>query len=75
MIAKEEGVSTILWNLTPDDWKEPGETIINSRIVSQVKDGSIVLLHEREQTLNALPHLIQELTDMGFELVGLSEIL
>jgi len=34
-----------------------------------------VLLHVREQTWSALPRLIQELTDMGYELVGLSEIM
>ena len=74
-IAKEEGASIVLWNLTPDDWKNPGEAIIRKRVTSSVKDGSIVLLHVREQTLSALPRLIQELTDMGYELVGLSEIM
>ncbi|NLS44842.1 MAG: polysaccharide deacetylase family protein [Firmicutes bacterium] len=74
-IAKEEGALTVLWNLTPDDWRNPGEAVIRERITSSVKDGSIVLLHVKEQTLGALPRLIEELTDMGYELVGLSEIM
>lgn len=74
-IAKEEGASIVLWNLTPDDWKNPGEAVIRKRVTSSVKDGSIVLLHVREQTLSALPRLIEELTEMGYELVGLSEII
>ena len=74
-IAKDEGASIVLWNLTPDDWKNPGEAVIRKRITSSVKDGSIVLLHVREQTLKALPRLIEELTDMGYELAGLSEIM
>lgn len=74
-IAKEEGASIVLWNLTPDDWKNPGEAVIRKRVTSSVKDGSIVLLHVKEQTLKSLPRLIEELTDMGYELVGLSGIM
>ena len=29
-IAKEEGASIVLWNLTPDDWKNPGEAVIRN---------------------------------------------
>jgi peptidoglycan/xylan/chitin deacetylase (PgdA/CDA1 family) len=74
-IAKEEGASIVLWNLTPDDWKNPGEAVIRKRVTSSVKDGSIVLLHVKEQTLKSLPRLIEELTDMGYELVELSGIM
>jgi len=74
-IAEEEGVSVVLWNLSPDDWKSPGEAVIRQRVTSGVKDGSIVLLHVKEQTLKSLPRLIEELTEIGYELVGLSDIM
>lgn len=74
-IAREEGASLVTWNLTPDDWQNPGEAVIRERVTSSARDGSIVLLHVREQTLRALPDLIKELLDMGYELVGLSELL
>ena len=61
--------------MTPDDWHTPGEAVIRERVTSSARDGSIVLLHVREQTLRALPDLIKELLDMGYVLVGLSELL
>ena len=73
-IAREEGASLVTWNLTPDDWQNPGEAVIRERVTSSARDGSIVLLHVREQTLRALPDLIKELLDMGYEPVSYTHL-
>ncbi len=74
-IAKEEGASTVLWTLNPDDWRSPGEAAIVKRVTAGAKDSAIVLLHVREQTAVALPAIIEGLVSQGYELVLLSELL
>ncbi|MGE5587666.1 MAG: polysaccharide deacetylase family protein [Clostridia bacterium] len=73
-IAKDEGATTVLWTLNPDDWQNPGQSAIVQRVTSAAADGAIVLLHVREQTARALPGLIEELRSQGFELVRLCDI-
>ncbi|MDK2931761.1 MAG: peptidoglycan-N-acetylglucosamine deacetylase [Bacillota bacterium] len=73
-IAKEEGATTVLWTLNPDDWRNPGQAAIVQRVTSGAKDGAIVLLHVREQTARALPALIEGLRSRGYELVLLSAL-
>ena len=73
-IAKEEGTTTVLWTLNPDDWRNPGQAAIVQRVTSGAKEGAIVLLHVREQTARALPALIEGLTSQGYELVPLSAL-
>ncbi|MEW6227758.1 MAG: polysaccharide deacetylase family protein, partial [Bacillota bacterium] len=74
-LAKEEGAAMVLWTLSPEDWRTPGEASIVKRVTSAAKDGAIVLLHVRDQTSRALPALIEELTTLGYDLVGLSDVL
>lgn len=68
-------------NIDPNDWQQPGiENIIQS-VLTQVSQnaGNIILLHDaggnREQTVAALPVIISELKQRGYELVTLSELL
>ncbi|MEW5867499.1 MAG: polysaccharide deacetylase family protein, partial [Bacillota bacterium] len=74
-LAKEEGAVMVLWTLSPEDWRTPGEESIVKRVTSAAKDGAIVLLHVRDQTSRALPALIEELITLGYDLVGLSDVL
>lgn len=74
-LAKEEGTIMVLWTLSPEDWRTPGEASIVKRVTSAAKDGAVVLLHVRDQTSRALPALIEELAALGYDLAGLSDVL
>jgi peptidoglycan/xylan/chitin deacetylase (PgdA/CDA1 family) len=52
---------TILWDVDPRDWSEPGVGAIVSRVVSAAQPGSIVVMHVRTQTALALPAIIRGL--------------
>jgi len=71
------GMKTVLWSIDPKDWK-PGTTsarIVN-HVLTHLRPGSIVVMHEgKQQTLGALPALIQELKKRGWQLVTVSELL
>lgn len=74
-----EGMSIVLWDVDPSDWKHPGAKTIAARVVKNVTPGSIVLLHDgggdRAQTLKALPIIIKKLRARGYDFVNLDELL
>ncbi|MDE3229734.1 MAG: polysaccharide deacetylase family protein, partial [Chloroflexota bacterium] len=39
------GLTTINWNVDPADWSRPGTMVIVQRVLSQVRPGSIILMH------------------------------
>ncbi|MGZ3681721.1 MAG: polysaccharide deacetylase family protein, partial [Ktedonobacterales bacterium] len=63
--AWEMGLSTVTWNVDPQDWSAPGVQVIVDRVLSAAQPGSIILLHDgyfnRQQTAQALPLIISGL--------------
>jgi len=68
--ARSLGLATILWNVDPSDWAQPGVSTIEGRVLAQVQPGSIVLSHDgggpRGETLAAYPHIIRALRARGY---------
>jgi peptidoglycan/xylan/chitin deacetylase (PgdA/CDA1 family) len=77
--ARANGMSSILWDVDTVDWTQPGSDTIYSRAVNGARAGSIILMHDgggsRQQTVAALPRIIETLESRGFELVTVTEIL
>jgi peptidoglycan/xylan/chitin deacetylase (PgdA/CDA1 family) len=77
--ARADGMTTVIWDVDPRDWSRPGSRAIESRVMAQVRSGSIVLMHDgggpREQTLSALPRIIGDLRRRGYGLVTVPELL
>ena len=45
--AQRLGYRVVMWSVPlPDDWEQPGVRTIAARIVDNVQDGSIVVLHD-----------------------------
>ena len=76
--AEREGMSTALWDVDTNDWQRPGSAAIYQRAAA-ADSGSIVLMHDgggpREQTVEALPRVIDELRSRGFRLVTVTELM
>ncbi|MBU8771869.1 polysaccharide deacetylase family protein [Cytobacillus oceanisediminis] len=66
--AKQLGLSTIMWRISAMDWelKEQPEQII-ANVIENLEEGAIILLHELTQTVEALPALIAEIQNKGYE--------
>jgi peptidoglycan-N-acetylglucosamine deacetylase len=77
--ARSLGLATITWNVDPRDWSLPGTGAIQTRVLSQVQPGSIVLSHDgggpRGQTLAAYPHIIAALRRRGYRFETVPELL
>lgn len=73
------GLRTIIWNVDPQDWSSPGSGAIAKRVMSQVRPGSIILLHDgperRAQTLSALPVILDRLAARGLRPVPIETLL
>jgi peptidoglycan/xylan/chitin deacetylase (PgdA/CDA1 family) len=68
------GERIVLWSVDPRDWSH-GSTAkqIVRRVLSAVRPGSIVLLHDgggdRSETVKALPGIVKGIRKMGLRLV------
>jgi peptidoglycan/xylan/chitin deacetylase (PgdA/CDA1 family) len=51
--AKAEGYQVVMWSVPlPKDWEMPGDATIASRVVDNVGDGSIIVLHDGNRGLH-----------------------
>ena len=58
------------------DWKKPDPVAIAKKVVNSVKSGSIVLFHnDLENTTEALPQILEQLSQKGYEFVPVSELI
>lgn len=73
--AAELGLHTVLWSLDTVDWTLPGEEEIVGRIVDNLHNGAIVLMHPTEQTPGALRRIIAGIREQGYQPVTVSELL
>ena len=86
--AESSPYSIVLWSVDSEDWKfkyQPNDTEeekaakiekIADNVMSQVKDGSIVLMHDiYESTYDTVKILLERLHTEGYEVVTVSELL
>lgn len=76
--ADELGYTVIQWDTDSQDWMNKGVDTIVKRVVSKAHPGDIVLMHASdsvEQTHEALPIIIDQLREKGYEFVTVSDLL
>ena len=72
----ELGMAMIQWNLDPRDWQVRNADTVYNNIMSTVKHGSIIVLHDiHATTVEAMKRVIPDLIDAGFKLITVSELL
>ena len=74
--ADDLGLKTIQWDVDSLDWKNLTAQDIAKRVISNAKNGSIILMHNNgENTPQALRLIILGLKNKGFEFVCVSELI
>jgi peptidoglycan-N-acetylglucosamine deacetylase len=68
----EHGLETILWDVDPRDWEDPGADAVRARTLAELRPGAVVLLHERPGTVDAVAMLLAELD--GWRAVTVSDL-
>ena len=73
--VEDLGMLPIQWDVDSLDWKGISGNEIVKRVVSKVKSGSIILCHNNsDHILDALPTILDELTQKGYKFVTVGEL-
>jgi peptidoglycan/xylan/chitin deacetylase (PgdA/CDA1 family) len=80
LVLWEKKKKNILFDVAPRDWETQETDIIVQRVINQIKPGSIILLHDGEQsprfgTVKATDMIIRELKKRNFKFVTVSQLL
>lgn len=77
-LLRQHGYTVVLWSVDTRDWSLPGSSAITRRILTQVKPGAIILMHDgggnRSQTVSALEAVLPVLSDEGYRFVTVPEL-
>ena len=66
----------VLWNVDPLDWKTDSAATVVQRVLNEVEEDDIILLHDAsESSVNAAFQIIDRLQKEGYEFVTVEEIL
>ena len=75
-ITEALGYTIVLWTVNSRDYEYPNESEIEKTVLRQAKNGSIIVLHDGiEQTIKALPNIIEALKKKGYRFVTIEEML
>ena len=66
----------VYWSVDPEDWKLPGTEQVVQTVLSQVKDGDIILLHDfYPDSVQAALQIVDALQAQGYAFVTVVELL
>lgn len=75
-IFNEFGYTSILWSVDPQDWRRPGVSVVQNRLLSGAHKGAIMLTHDiHAPTITAVPKVFDELLARGYRFVTVSQLL
>jgi len=67
---------TVLWSVNTSDYKGISSSEICSRVVTNVRPGAIILLHDGvDNTRRALPSIVNRLRERGYTIVTVGEMI
>ena len=76
-VTNSLGYKTVMWSFAYEDWNEksqPDEEKSKQKILNNVHNGEIMLLHGNSTTnTNILGDIIKEIRNMGYEFKSLDE--
>ncbi len=74
--AQAMGLYTIQWDVDSLDWKDLSATAMAERVLKNVQNGSIVLMHnDGKNTVQALPIIIEGLKNKGYTFKTIGELI
>lgn len=73
--CRDLGYRLFLWTVDTIDWQDPDRATLLARVLDRAGPGSLVLMHPRAVTVDALPDLIRGLRRRGLEPVPLGDLL
>ena len=74
-VAAKEGLALLLWSVDPRDWAVHDAAAVEAAVVSQVRDGDVILLHDlSDSSVDAALSIIDRLQEEGFQFATVSQL-
>ena len=74
-VAQARQLALLSWSLDPKDWAMKNTAGIVSAVLSRIKDGDIILLHDmKNSSVYAALEIVDILQDQGYRFVTVSEL-
>lgn len=74
--AKDLDMTVVMWSVDTIDWREDSTTeLITERVTSKVENSSIVLMHPTENTVKALPQIINYLIENDYKVGTVTDVI
>lgn len=74
-VAHELGMKTILWTADTVDWRKPETSEMVNRVLSQVENGTMILMHPTKPSSEGLDAMIKDIKEKGYRLGTVSEMM
>ncbi len=74
-VAAQEDLALLLWSVDPRDWAVHDAAAVEAAVVSQVRNGDIILLHDlSDSSVDAALSIIDRLHEDGFQFITVSQL-
>ena len=73
--AADSGCAVILWSVDTIDWQKPTPAVMVERVSAKLHDGAIILMHPTENTVAALPAILDAIDSAGYTVVPISTLI
>lgn len=74
-VAAYESLALLLWSVDPRDWAVHDAAAVEAAVVSQVRDGDVILLHDlSDSSVDAALSIIDRLQEEGFQFITVSQL-
>lgn len=74
-VAEARGLAILHWSVDPEDWATKDTAAIEKAVLSKVKDGDIILLHDMtDSSVKAALDIVDALLKQDYEFITVSEL-
>ncbi|KAA6452419.1 polysaccharide deacetylase family protein [Bacillus atrophaeus] len=74
-IAAEKGMGTVMWTVDTIDWQKPAPSVLQTRVISKIHNGAMILMHPTDPTSQSLEALITKIKEKGYALGTVTELM
>ncbi len=73
--AAKKDMETILWTVDTIDWKNPSESVMINRVMTNIHPGATVLMHPTSPIAEGLDSLITGIKEKGYKIGTIDQLL
>ncbi|KAM3094327.1 polysaccharide deacetylase family protein [Phormidesmis sp. 146-35] len=77
-LLTEWGYRPVMWSVVPEDWVHPGVLTVVQRVLTQVQNGSVIVLHDGyfggRDVAKTVDRLIPALREQGYQFATINDL-